>query len=96
MAGYETTAHTLSFALYNIAAHAHVQKLMVEELLSCGLLSIDGLPGREPQLEDLKSLTYLNAVLKESMRMYPIVAAVPRHVLMVMSRSVVFIACNYY
>lgn len=81
MAGYETTAHTLSFTLYNIAAHAHVQDFIVEELLSCGLLSDDGLPGREPQFEDLKNLTYLNAVLKESMRMYPVVAAFPRHVL---------------
>lgn len=78
MAGYETTAHTLSFTLYNIATHAQVQDNIVKELVSTGLLMANGTPGREPQYDDLKNLIYLNAVLKESMRMYPVVAAFPR------------------
>ena len=78
MAGYETTAHTLSFTLFSIAAHAHVQSSIVKELEARGLLLSTGHPGRELIYDDLRKLPYLNAVLKESMRMFPVVAAVPR------------------
>ena len=80
MAGYETTAHTLSFTLYNIASHPRVQENIAKELVTIGLLMENGVLGREPHYEDLKNLTYLSAVLKESMRMYPVVAAFPRQV----------------
>ena len=78
MAGYETTAHTLSFTLYNIAAYAHVQKQVTQELQATGLLLSTGQVGRELLFEDLRDLPYLNSVLKESMRMFPVVAAFPR------------------
>lgn len=78
MAGYETTAHTLSFTLFSIAAHAHVQNSLVKELEARGLLLSTGRPGRELTYDDLRKLPYLNAILKESMRIFPVVAAVPR------------------
>lgn len=79
MAGYETTAHTLSFAIYNIARHASVQSNISSELKEAGLLQEDGSCGRELQFDDLRALEYMGNVLKESMRMYPVVAAFPRY-----------------
>ena len=78
MAGYETTAHTLSFTLYSIAAYKNVQNSIFDELHAKGLVSQSGFPGRELHYDDLRDLSYLSSVLKESMRMFPVVTAVPR------------------
>jgi cytochrome P450 len=80
MAGYETTAHTLSFTIYNIALHPHVQKSIYNELRSTGFLQGSGDTSKELRYEDLKNFRYLGNVLKESMRMFPVVAAVPRYI----------------
>ena len=79
MGGFETTAHTLSFTLYCIAAHAEVQDRIAAELQQLGLLpSAGGQAARNLQFEDLHQLTYLDSVLRESMRMFPVVAGFPR------------------
>lgn len=78
MAGYETTAHTLSFTLFSIAAYSSVQSSICDELKSAGLLMQSGYLGRELQYDDIRDLSYLSSVLKESMRMFPVVAAFPR------------------
>ena len=78
MAGYETTAHTLSFTLHSIASNKEVQQNIHQELQRHGILDETGNALRDVEYADLPALTYLGAVLKESMRILPVVAAFPR------------------
>ena len=78
MGGFETTAHTLSFTLFCIATSPGVQEKIADELRDMGLLNADGSLGRPIQAEDLNLLSYLSNVIKESMRMFPVVAGFPR------------------
>lgn len=78
MAGYETTAHTLSFTIHLIAKHQEVQENIVIELQRHGILDEAGNALRDIEYTDLPALKYLGAVLKESMRTLPVVAAFPR------------------
>ena len=66
LAGYETTANTMAFTCYCLArpCNADKQEKLVAEIDAFGR-------EREPTFEDLEQLPYLDAVLKESMRMYP-------------------------
>ena len=61
IAGHETTAHTLSFVLYALCKHPEIQKRCQEEIDATGSEGGDGLL---PE--------YVEAVLKESMRKYPV------------------------
>jgi hypothetical protein len=66
---FETTAHSIAWALYDIAADPAVQDKVAAELAAAGLLG----PGaRQLDFADLAGLTYLNMVLKESMRLHPV------------------------
>lgn len=79
MGGFETTAHTLSFTVFCIASHPDVQQKIAVELQALGLLPCAGKsPAKDLQYDDLHQLTYLDSVLKESMRMFPVVAGFPR------------------
>ncbi len=78
MGGFETTAHTLSFTLFCIATNPHVEERIADELRDLGLLNADGSQGRPLQADDLNLLAYLSNVIKESMRMFPVVAGFPR------------------
>ncbi|KAH9572749.1 hypothetical protein CY35_02G168200 [Sphagnum magellanicum] len=72
LAGSETTATTLSFAIYNISGSERVEEKLLQEIDAYG--PIDSKVG----LEDLdKKFPYVEQVLKETMRMYtttPVVA----------------------
>lgn len=70
-AGHETTAVALTMALWLLARHPEVQDALVAELD----LVLDG---RRPTLEDVRELELLDAVVKETMRLYPPVWAVGR------------------
>lgn len=64
MAGHETTANALTFALWLVARHGEVQERMFEEVRRvCG--------GREPHAEDCARLTYVEMVFAECLRLYP-------------------------
>jgi cytochrome P450 len=63
LAGHETTALTLTYALYLLALDPARQQRLSEEL---GVLA-----GRLPTLADLERLPYTEAVVLESMRLYP-------------------------
>lgn len=78
MAGYETTAHTLSFTLHCIASNANVQENIIREFRLHDILDCDGQMRRNIEYSDLANLKYLGAVLKESMRILPVVSAFPR------------------
>jgi cytochrome P450 len=64
LAGHETTALALTYSLYLLATHPECQDRLADEL---GRV----LDGRAPGIADLESLTYTDAVVLESMRLYP-------------------------
>ena len=64
LAGHETTANALSFALWLLAQHPEIQeKLHVE----CSQV----LNGRSPAAEDFPRLKYAEKVFAEALRLYP-------------------------
>jgi cytochrome P450 len=63
-AGYETTTNTLVWTLYLLSEHPSICRGVQAELASV-------LGGRMPTPADLPSLTFLDQVIKESMRLYP-------------------------
>jgi cytochrome P450 len=65
LAGHETTANALAWALYLLAKHPDVRARAEEE--AAPLLR----RGRPLTIDDLKSLPYSLAVMKETMRLYP-------------------------
>ncbi|CAO3614068.1 unnamed protein product [Mucor hiemalis] len=65
LAGHDTTAHTLTFCLYNLAINKHVQKKARKEILH---ILGDEPTDIVPTLEELKQMSYLDLVLKENLR----------------------------
>ncbi len=74
LAGHETTANTLCWALYLLSQDAEVQARLVDEIETV-------LAGRAPGHDDLKDLVYTNAVVNETLRLYPPVPVFSRQVL---------------
>lgn len=71
LAGHETTSNALSFTWRQLSQHPGVARRVQEE--------VDEVIGdRRPSFEDLARLTYTEAVIKESMRLYPPVWAFDR------------------
>ena len=64
LAGHETTALALTYALYLLATHPEQQARLGDELDRV-------LGGRSPGLGDLDKLAFTEAVVLESMRLYP-------------------------
>ncbi|WP_424211292.1 cytochrome P450 [Streptomyces sp. BI20] len=72
LAGHETTATSLTFALHLLALHPAAQARARAEVFD-----VLG-PDRPPTAGDLDRLPYLTRVLKESMRLYPAAPAIGR------------------
>jgi cytochrome P450 len=70
-AGYEVVAYSATFALYCISQHREVEARLLEELDSV-------LGGRSASADDLAKLPYLEQVIKEAMRLYPVTTLVGR------------------
>ena len=66
LAGHETTANALSWALYLISTHPQVEGRLREEL--DGVLGEDR---RVPTIGDLPNLAYTRMVVDETLRLYP-------------------------
>ena len=64
LAGHETTALALSWALYLLSQNASAEEKLHEEVDRV-------LAGRLPSVSDLPSLTFGDSVIKETMRLYP-------------------------
>ncbi len=64
LAGHETTALALSWAIYLLAQDSAAQVKLAAELNAV-------LGGRAPTVEDVPRLAYTDRVLKEAMRLYP-------------------------
>lgn len=71
LAGHETTATALSWALYLIATHPDMRHRLEAELSSV-------LGERVPTVADLAQLPYLSMVVDETLRLYPPVWGFPR------------------
>ncbi|KLT71707.1 cytochrome P450 [Flavobacterium sp. ABG] len=63
-AGHETTANALTFTLHLLGNNPDVQQKVLEEILKIEAET-------EDVVEQLQKMTYTNAVLNESMRLYP-------------------------
>ncbi len=74
LAGHETTANALSWTWHLLAGHPEAEAKLFEELWEV-------LADRAPTAEDLPRLGYADAVIKESMRLYPPVWAFGREAL---------------
>ena len=74
VAGHETTALALTYALYLLAAHPAQQDALAGELRQV-------LAGRDAEFADLERLKLTEAVLLEAMRLYPPVWSVGREAL---------------
>ena len=64
IAGHETTANALTFTLYLLGKYPEVQEKVFQEIIEIESSTND-------LVEQLQKMTYLNAVLNESMRLYP-------------------------
>jgi len=64
LAGHETTALALSWTWYLLSEHPQVEAKLIGELNTV-------LGGRSPRVEDLPELRYADAIIKESLRLYP-------------------------
>ncbi|KAI0772038.1 cytochrome P450 monooxygenase pc-2 [Trametes elegans] len=67
IAGRDTTAATLTFAVYLMCLYPHIfERLRAEVLEKVG-------PTRMPSFEDVRNMKYLRAVINETLRLYPTV-----------------------
>ncbi|XP_077880872.1 cytochrome P450 3A9-like isoform X1 [Ictidomys tridecemlineatus] len=72
LAGYETTSTTLSFIMYLLATHPDVQKKLQQEI-------DETFPNKAPVTYDvLFEMKYLDMVVNETLRLYPIIERILR------------------
>jgi cytochrome P450 len=71
LAGHETTALALTWALYLVALHPHIEQLLAEEIARV-------CEGRAPSAEHVPGLELTQRVLDETVRLYPPVYVIPR------------------
>ncbi|KIY66077.1 cytochrome P450 [Cylindrobasidium torrendii FP15055 ss-10] len=62
VAGHETTATTMAWTFFALTQHPDIQRKLREELLSLGT--------EDPSLDELNSLPYLDAVVREVLRLH--------------------------
>jgi cytochrome P450 len=74
LAGHETTANALTFALYLLSTHPDVRRRVEAEVQAV-------LGGRAPELADLPRLELTTRVIEETMRLFPPVWIVEREAL---------------
>ncbi len=74
LAGHETTATTLMWALYLLDQHPAIQDRAVQEISSV-------LYGRDPAYADVEKLPFIRAIFEETLRLYPPVHAFSREAL---------------
>ncbi|KAJ9059274.1 hypothetical protein DSO57_1004255 [Entomophthora muscae] len=76
LAGHDTTANTLTTTFYYLAKHQDIQERARREVIDA--LGDNSLP--VPSLEKLKTLEYLNCIIKESMRIVTTIPIIGRRV----------------
>lgn len=74
LTGYDTVSSAMYFMAYALAINPKVQQKLHEEVMSLK----EKLNGRLPSYEDIQSLSYLDMVLSETLRLYPPVPLIDR------------------
>ncbi|MCE7987369.1 MAG: cytochrome P450 [Caldilinea sp. CFX5] len=64
IAGHETSANVLTWALYQLSQNPDVETKLLDELQTV-------LQGRTPTVDEVNQLVYTEMVIKETMRLYP-------------------------
>ncbi|KAI8062605.1 cytochrome P450 [Gongronella butleri] len=73
-AGHNTTSSLLSWTILELARNPEVAKNIVQELVDVGIV-----PGEIPAPELVNKCHYLDAVIKESLRIHSPIVAIPRY-----------------
>uniref|UniRef100_A0A1I8QDQ8 Cytochrome P450 n=1 Tax=Stomoxys calcitrans TaxID=35570 RepID=A0A1I8QDQ8_STOCA len=73
--GHDTTTSGISFCLYLLARHPQVQQRVLQEINE--VMGED--KSQAVTMKDLQELKYLEAVIKESLRLYPSVPIISRY-----------------
>ncbi|XP_028968801.1 cytochrome P450 4c3-like [Galendromus occidentalis] len=73
--GHDTTAMALSWTIFLLGHHPEIQRRCQDELDQ-----IFGSEKRQPDMEDLKNMKYLECCIKEALRLFPSVPIVGREV----------------
>ncbi|KAK7863480.1 hypothetical protein R5R35_010516 [Gryllus longicercus] len=73
--GHDTTSTSMCWTLYLMALHLDVQEKVYEEQMEIFQGS-----DRKPTMKDLSEMKYLERVIKESLRLYPIAPFITRQV----------------
>jgi len=71
IAGHETTALTLTWTWYLISQNSQIYQKLYDEINKI-------LPNRGPKFSDLEKLPYMDAVINETLRLYPPAWLIPR------------------
>ncbi|KAM7344112.1 uncharacterized protein ACRADG_010944 [Cochliomyia hominivorax] len=77
LGGFETSSSTVTYAIYELAQHQDLQERLRQEVNEFFENNNDG----SLTYEDLKNMLYLDQVLKETLRRYPVVTQLSRKAL---------------
>lgn len=97
LAGVDTTSNTLAWGLYHLSKNPEVQTALHKEVVGVAP------PGKVPQHKDFAHMPLLRAVIKETLRLYPVVPTNSRVIMekeieidgYVFPKNTQFVLCHY-